>query len=272
MSEHDTRIATVRPVEESEATGRVAAIFDDIKKTKNLGSVPAFWRVIAINPVQLELVWTTLKSLMHPEASGRTSRLDPRTREVIALAVSATNGCPYCINSHTAALRKLGMDDESLGELMAIVGSFCRDSHYPDGISLSSQGNPSKVTGPRASWTTCWLPLGRHEAPPRRSWDWVEDAAETGEIAATSLGLSGAIWPTPTHRDPVRSSQGARGRAGHAERSPRSGSMGWRRQRDHRHERPSGSQRVGHRGRAAHPLDQAARRADAGSTVGKSRT
>ena len=111
MNESPQRIATVRPVEESEATGQVAAIFADIKKTKNLDFVPAFWRVIAINPAQLELVWTTLKSLMHPETVGRTPRLDPATREIIAPAVSATNGCPYCINSHTAALRKLGLDD-----------------------------------------------------------------------------------------------------------------------------------------------------------------
>ena len=107
----DDRIATVRPVEESEATEKVAAIFADIKATKNLEFVPAFWRVIATNPAQLELVWSTLKTLMHPESVGRTSRLDAKTREIIALAVSATNGCPYCINSHTAALLKLGLDD-----------------------------------------------------------------------------------------------------------------------------------------------------------------
>jgi len=120
----EERIATVRPVEEPAATGVVAAIFADIKKTKNIDFVPAFWRVIATNPAQLELVWTNLKTLMHPEAAGRAARLDPATREIIALAVSATNACPYCINSHTAALRKLGLDEETLGEVLAIVGLF----------------------------------------------------------------------------------------------------------------------------------------------------
>ena len=120
----EERIATVRPVEEQAATGVVAAIFADIKKTKNIDFVPAFWRVIATNPAQLERVWTNLKTLMHPEAAGRAARLDPATREIIALAVSATNACPYCINSHTAALRKLGLDEETLGEVLAIVGLF----------------------------------------------------------------------------------------------------------------------------------------------------
>ncbi len=138
----DNRIATVRPVEESEATGKVAAIFADIKKTKNINFVPDFWRVIAINPNQLEMVWTTLKSVMHPEAVGRTPRLDARTREIIALAVSATNGCAYCINSHTAALRKLGVDDETLGEIMSVVGLFNLTNSMANGYQVVPDVRP----------------------------------------------------------------------------------------------------------------------------------
>ena len=118
------RIATVAPVSEAKATGKVAAIYADIKRTKNLDSVPNFWRVLATNPDHLEMVWTRLKAIMHPEAAGRAAKLDPTTREIIALAVSATNGCAYCVNSHTTALRKLGMDVETLGEVMAVVGLF----------------------------------------------------------------------------------------------------------------------------------------------------
>jgi AhpD family alkylhydroperoxidase len=142
MSEPEHRIATVRPVEEREATGKVAAIFADIKKTKNIDFVPALWRVLAINPAHLEVVWTSLKTLMHPESVGRTPRLDPATREIIALAVSATNGCPYCINSHTAALRKLGLDDESLGEVMAIVGLFNMTNSLANGYQVEPDVRP----------------------------------------------------------------------------------------------------------------------------------
>jgi uncharacterized peroxidase-related enzyme len=118
-------LATVRPVEESEATPRVASIFDDIKATKKIDFVPNFWRVLATNPDHLELTWSRLKAIMHPEAiSGKTCKLDPLTREIIALAVSSTNGCPYCVQSHTAAVRKLGLDVEGLGEVMAVVGLF----------------------------------------------------------------------------------------------------------------------------------------------------
>ncbi len=138
----DDRFATVRLVAEAEATGKVAVIFDDIKRTKNIDFVPALWRTIATNPAQLEVVWTSLKTLMHPEAAGRVSPLDAKTREIIALAVSATNGCPYCVNSHTAALHKLGVDLEALGEVMAIVGLFNMTNALANGYQVEPDVKP----------------------------------------------------------------------------------------------------------------------------------
>jgi AhpD family alkylhydroperoxidase len=139
----DDRIATVRPIQENEATGKVAAIFADIKHTKHIDFVPAFWRTIATNPTQLEVVWINLKTIMHPEAVGCAARLDPVMRETIALAVSATNGCPYCINSHTAALRKMGMDQETLGEVMAIVGLFNMTNALANGYQVEPDVRPA---------------------------------------------------------------------------------------------------------------------------------
>lgn len=133
---NENRIATVRPVSEDEATGRVAEIFADIKRTKDIDFVPNFWRTLATAPELLESVWTGLKRLMHPEAAGRKGRLDPVTREIIALAVSATNGCRYCVNSHTAALKKLGLDDETLGEVLAITGLFNTTNALADGYQV----------------------------------------------------------------------------------------------------------------------------------------
>jgi AhpD family alkylhydroperoxidase len=130
------RIATVRPLAEQEATGRVAEIYADIKRTKNIDFVPALWRTLATNPTELDLVWTSLKTLMHPEAVGRKSSLDPATREIIALAVSATNGCAYCVNSHTAALRKLGTSTEALGEVLAIASLFNLTNTLADGYQI----------------------------------------------------------------------------------------------------------------------------------------
>ena len=113
--------ATVPPVLEANATERVQAIFADIKATRSIDFVPRFWRVLATDPDHLDRVWTQLKATMHPAAP---TRLTPLIREIIALAVSATNGCPYCVHSHTAAVGKLGLDAAGLGEVMGVVALF----------------------------------------------------------------------------------------------------------------------------------------------------
>ncbi len=130
------RIATVRPVEESEATGKVAEIYADIKKTRSVDRISNFWRVLATNPDQLELIWNHLKAIMHPEAVGRASKLSPLMREIIAVAVSTTNGCAYCTNSHTAAAKTHGMDEEMLGEVLAVVSLFNLTNRLADGYRI----------------------------------------------------------------------------------------------------------------------------------------
>jgi len=111
-------MSTVRLVDEATASPRVRAVFDDIKATKKIDRVPNIWRALATHPEHLELCWTRLKAIMRP------GKVDALTKEIIALAVSATNGCDYCINSHTAAVQKLGLDEEGLGEVLAVAGLF----------------------------------------------------------------------------------------------------------------------------------------------------
>lgn len=130
------RVATVAVIEEAQATGRVAEIYEDIKQTKQIDFVPRFWCVLANHPQLLDSVWTQVKTWMHPEAVGRTSKLDPQVREMIALAVSATNGCSYCLNSHSAALLKLGGDQEMLAEVLAIAGLFNQTNALAEGYQI----------------------------------------------------------------------------------------------------------------------------------------
>ena len=137
------RVATVKPVAPEDACVRVSAVYSDLMATKGIDFVPRFWQVIANNPPQLESVWEQVKSLMHPEAEGHTSQLDPVTREMIAVAVSATNGCSYCINSHTAVLHKLGASPDAISEMMAIVGLFNMTNALSDGYQIEPDIYPS---------------------------------------------------------------------------------------------------------------------------------
>lgn len=123
-------MATVKLVDENSTHPKVKAIFDDIKATRNVKRINNFWRALATNPDHLESVWRHLKSVMRP------GKLDMLTKEMIAVAVSATNGCAYCTNSHIAAAQKLGMDVEMLGELMSVVGLFNMTNKLSEGYQV----------------------------------------------------------------------------------------------------------------------------------------
>jgi AhpD family alkylhydroperoxidase len=109
-------MTTVRLIEYAEASPEVRAVFDDIKRTRNVPDVNNFWKAIANHPPTLRRTWDSLKEIMAPGA------LDPLVKEMLYLAVSVAHTCEYCIASHTAAARKRGMTDEMLGELLAVVG------------------------------------------------------------------------------------------------------------------------------------------------------
>ena len=100
----------------ADATPEVREVFDDIMKTRDSDFINNIWRALASHPPLLKQFLGHMKETML-----KPSRLDPLTKELIYLAVSITNNCEYCINSHTAAARKKGLDDEVLGELNAIV-------------------------------------------------------------------------------------------------------------------------------------------------------
>ena len=126
-------------IEDADATGRVRAVFDDIKATKEIDFVPAIWRALANNPDHLEQTWTKLKAVMQP------GKLDLLTKEIIALAVSITNGCDYCINSHSAAVLRLGLDREALGEIVAVVDVFNGTNRIANAYQIEPDVKPAAV-------------------------------------------------------------------------------------------------------------------------------
>ncbi len=133
---------TVHLVSETTDDPKVKAIFADIKATKKSDRVSNIWRALATNPDHLELCWTRLKAIM------QAGKIDLLTKEIIALAVSATNGCRYCINSHTAAVQKLGLDDEALGEVLAVVGLFNQMNKLADAYQIEPDILPEAARSP----------------------------------------------------------------------------------------------------------------------------
>jgi AhpD family alkylhydroperoxidase len=119
-----------KPIESSKAPPKVRAVFDDIKKVRKVKDVNNFWKYLAHDPALLKRTWESIKEVM---ADGA---LSPLVKEMIYVAVSITNGCEYCIASHTASARKAGMTEEMFGELMAVVGMANETNRLAEGYRV----------------------------------------------------------------------------------------------------------------------------------------
>ena len=118
------------PIEYADASPEVRAVFDDIKATRGVPDVNNFWKHLANDPRTLRRTWESIKEVMAPGA------LDPLVKELIYIAVSVSNGCHYCIASHTAAARQRGMTDAMQGELLAVIGMANETNSLVNGLRV----------------------------------------------------------------------------------------------------------------------------------------
>jgi AhpD family alkylhydroperoxidase len=123
-------LSLVTLVEYADAPPEVRSVYDDIMKTRGTDWINNFWKALANNPAELKRMWTNVKQVMAPGA------LDPLVKEMVYVAVSATNGCEYCTYSHTAAARKRGMNDAMFLELMAVVGLANETNRLANGLRV----------------------------------------------------------------------------------------------------------------------------------------
>ena len=123
-------MATLGLVEYADASPEVRAVYDEIMAARKVDWINNFWKALARDPATLRRTWESVKQIMAPGA------LDPLTKEMIYVAVSATNQCGYCIASHTAAARKAGMSDEMFAEVMAVVGMANETNRLASGYQV----------------------------------------------------------------------------------------------------------------------------------------
>jgi AhpD family alkylhydroperoxidase len=123
-------VALVPLIEYGDASPEVRSVYDDIMETRGIDWINNFWKALANDPKELARIWRNVKQVMAPGA------LDPLVKEMLYVAVSATNGCEYCTYSHTAAARKKGMSDAMLMELMAVVGLANETNRLANGLRV----------------------------------------------------------------------------------------------------------------------------------------
>ena len=123
-------MATLGLVEYPDAPPEVREVYDDIMATRKTDRINNFWKALAHDPATLRRTWESVKQIMSPGA------LDPLTKEMLYVAISATNQCAYCIASHTAAARKAGMTDAMFAELMSVVGMANETNRLASGYQV----------------------------------------------------------------------------------------------------------------------------------------
>lgn len=123
-------MALLRSIEYADAGPEVRAVYDDIKAKRQVADVNNFWKVLANDPATLKRTWEEVRDVMAPGA------LDPLTKELIYIAVSATNGCEYCSHSHTASARKQGMSDAMLAEVLAVAALANKTNRLANGYRV----------------------------------------------------------------------------------------------------------------------------------------
>ena len=128
VSQPDPLLPVLRDDELSE---RAAAIFADIRATRNTDFVNNIWRVLANDPQLLKQTWAEVKGVL-----GADGELDVLTKQLIYIAVSVAQGCNYCIRSHTAAARNLGLTDAQFAELHAVIGVAAKTNRLVQGLQV----------------------------------------------------------------------------------------------------------------------------------------
>lgn len=123
-------MAIVGSVEENEATGLVKEIYEEMKQVRGWEKVPVIWRVMALQPEYLKANWERYKAIM------LNGSLEPLSKEIIALTVSIVNRCSYCIDSHSLAVKKLGLTEEQLVEVISVIDFFSGTNVLSSGLKI----------------------------------------------------------------------------------------------------------------------------------------
>jgi len=119
-------------VQYEDAPTAVRAVYDEVRKVRGFDHIPSYYRALAADPKNLERVWNSARSLFE------RTKIDPLAKEMIAIAVFAVLGAEYCLAKHIEVARKLGMDDETFGELTAAIGVFAESAVTSRALGLTA--------------------------------------------------------------------------------------------------------------------------------------
>jgi AhpD family alkylhydroperoxidase len=129
--------ASVKVVEEKDATRKVTNIYEEIKTTLGIDFVPNMYKTLAVNPDYLELTWGKVQAVM-----GNDGKLGKNTKDIVALTVSIMSGCDYCIGVYNDAVKRAGLNDEALLELYGVIDLYTGLNRLNIGLQTKMDEKP----------------------------------------------------------------------------------------------------------------------------------
>ena len=136
--------ASVKVVEEKDATGKVKKIYEEIRTTLGIDFVPNMYKALAVNPDYLEITWKKVQAVM-----GEDGKLGKDTKDIVALTVSIMSGCDYCIGVYNEAVKRAGLDDEALLELYEVIDLYSGLNRLNIGLQTTMDEKPWHGCGGR---------------------------------------------------------------------------------------------------------------------------
>jgi len=119
-------------VEAASAPADVTAIFEDIRAFYGAREIPAPFGLIAHDGAYLADVWATVKRAFTDR------RLTRRHKTALAFGVSLTTRSPFGAAFHLRELRRLGVGEPGIREIVGVTQMFSSYTKIADTLQLAS--------------------------------------------------------------------------------------------------------------------------------------
>ncbi len=131
----------IKEIEEDEAEGKLGELYGSLKKQR--GKISNIMKVHSLNPNAMASHLDLYMSIMF-----RDRKISREECEIIAVVVSASNGCKYCIEHHSEALKHYWKDDQRINELITDLHRMPSLNEREKGIikyAKKLSENPDKI-------------------------------------------------------------------------------------------------------------------------------
>ena len=113
---------------EKNGDAKAKAVQENLEKM--FGKLPNVFKAMGRNGDFLESM------LKLSESAGRG--LDAKTKELIIIAVSAVNGCTYCLDAHRSAAIAAGVTDEEITAAIEVAAAISAFNSFNKAIDIES--------------------------------------------------------------------------------------------------------------------------------------